>query len=70
MNTSEMSDTVENLQDQAQETTQEWKQKAMETARNCGQAADRYVRDNVWTTVAFAALGGCLLGFLLGRSRD
>ena len=49
---------------------QDFQKRAGDTARNVCQATDEYVHDNVWTSVAFAAVIGCVLGFLLGRSQD
>jgi len=73
MNTTDIKDTAEELQEQAQswkETAQEWQQRAKDTARNAAEVTDEYVRENVWSTVALAVLAGCALGFLLGRSRE
>lgn len=52
------------------EKLQDFQQRASETARNVAQATDEYVHDNAWTSVALAAVVGCVLGFLLGRTRD
>ena len=50
---------------------QDWQKRATETARNVGQATDHYVRDNTWTTIAMAAVLGCVLGYLLAsRGED
>jgi ElaB/YqjD/DUF883 family membrane-anchored ribosome-binding protein len=50
---------------------QDWQKKATETARNVSQQTDEYVRENTWTSIACAALLGCVVGFLLaGRSED
>lgn len=54
MNTREMTDKL-----------QDWQKQASETARNVTQATDQYVRENTWTTLAVAALVGCVLGYLL-----
>lgn len=59
MNTNDVTERLQNFQ-----------QKATESARNAAQATDEYVHDNVWTSVAVAALVGCVLGFFLGRGRD
>lgn len=76
MNTSDMADTARDLQERAQDQAERWQEKAREsalrareTARNATEVTDRYVHEHVWTTVTFAALGGCLLGFLMGRMR-
>jgi len=49
---------------------QDWQKQIGETARNVGSAADDYVRENTWTTIAFAAVLGCAIGYLLGARRD
>lgn len=49
---------------------QDWQKRASETARNVGQTTDKYVRENTWTTLAVAALVGCVIGFLLAPERD
>jgi ElaB/YqjD/DUF883 family membrane-anchored ribosome-binding protein len=63
MNTREMTDKVS-------DKFQDWQQRATETARNVGRATDDYVHENTWTTVAIAAMFGCLVGFLLANRRD
>jgi len=52
------------------EKLQDLHQRATESARNMAQATHEYVHENAWTSVAIAALAGCLVGFFLGRSRD
>lgn len=52
------------------EKLQDFQQRATETARNVCEASDKYVHENAWTSVALAAVAGCLIGFFLGRSRD
>jgi len=53
------------------DTFQDWQQRATEKARDLGSATDQYVRDNTWTSIACAALLGCIVGYLLaGRSED
>ncbi len=58
MNTQEMTDKF-----------QQWQKRAGETARNVGDWTDSYVRENTWTTIAIAALLGCVVGYLLAGSR-
>lgn len=77
MNTSEMTDTVENLQDQAKhlrdratEEANRWKERAVDSAKHASEATDRFVHENVWTTITIAALAGCAVGFLLARGHD
>jgi ElaB/YqjD/DUF883 family membrane-anchored ribosome-binding protein len=52
------------------ERLQDIQQRATETCRNMANATDEYVHENAWTSVAIAALAGCLIGFFLGRGRD
>jgi ElaB/YqjD/DUF883 family membrane-anchored ribosome-binding protein len=49
---------------------QDWQKQATETVQNAGEAADRYVRENTWQTLAFAAVFGCIVGFLLANRGD
>jgi ElaB/YqjD/DUF883 family membrane-anchored ribosome-binding protein len=49
---------------------QDWQKKAGETARNVGRVTDDYVHENTWSSIAFAAVIGCVVGFLLGNRRD
>jgi ElaB/YqjD/DUF883 family membrane-anchored ribosome-binding protein len=49
---------------------QDWQKRATETARDWTQTTDQYVRENTWTSVACAALLGCIVGFLLANRRD
>ena len=49
---------------------QDFQKRATETAQNVCQATDEYVHENAWTSVAFAAVAGCVVGFFLGRGRD
>jgi len=59
MKTSDVTDKIQDFQD-----------RATETARNAAKATHEYVHENAWTSVAFAAVVGCVIGFLMGRSRD
>ena len=59
MNTKELGDRFQTLQ-----------QKARETAKNWGETTDTYVRENAWSTLALAAVLGCLVGYILTSSRD
>lgn len=58
-----------NTQD-ATNRLQDWQKKAAETARNVGKVTDDYVHENTWSSIALAAVVGCVVGFLLGRDRD
>jgi len=67
MNTRDISDKVREFSGKAQD----WQKKATETARNVSETTDQYVRENTWTSIAAAAVLGCVVGFLLaGRSDD
>lgn len=59
MKTSDLKDRIQDFQD-----------RATEGARNAMQTTHEYVHENAWTSVACAAVLGCLIGFILGRSRD
>jgi len=52
------------------EKVQDWQKRAGETAKNLGEVTDNYVRENTWTSLAFAAVLGCVVGYLLGTRRD
>jgi hypothetical protein len=52
------------------ERLQDFQQKARESARNAAVATHEYVHENAWTSVAIAAVVGCVIGFFMGRSRD
>lgn len=56
MNTSDITDRIQDLQ-----------KRATKAAKNVGQVTDDYVRDNTWTSIACAAMLGCVVGFLLAR---
>ncbi len=62
MNETEMSEVTNKFQD--------WQQRATQKARDMGQMTDQYVRENTWTTVAIAAVVGCVIGFLLANRND
>jgi len=49
------------------EKLQDRQKRATETARNVGEATDDYVRENTWTTIALAAVVGCIFGYFLAR---
>ena len=52
------------------ERIQDLREQAAEKARSAYKATDEYVHENAWTSVALAAVAGCVIGFFLGRSRD
>ncbi len=49
---------------------QDWQKRMTETAKSVGSNTDQYVRENTWTSIAFAAVIGCVIGFLLANRRD
>jgi ElaB/YqjD/DUF883 family membrane-anchored ribosome-binding protein len=67
MNAREMTGKLQEMTDKLQD----WQKRAGERARDFSRATDGYVRENTWTTVAIAAVIGCLLGYLLSsRGED
>jgi ElaB/YqjD/DUF883 family membrane-anchored ribosome-binding protein len=52
---------------QAQTRLTEVEEEAMRRAREIAEAADEYVHENPWQSVAVAAGVGLVLGLLLGR---
>ena len=44
-----------------------WAQKAQGKARDAGAAADLYVHEYAWTTVALVGIAAGVIGYLLGR---
>jgi hypothetical protein len=63
MKTNEMTDEIQN-------GLGEFRQRITEKARDLSTATDRYVHENAWQSVAFAAVIGCVIGFLMGRRGD
>ena len=59
MKTREIADKLQDLQ-----------KRATETSRNVAEVTDRYVHENTWTTIACAALFGCIIGYILAPRRD
>jgi len=49
---------------------QDWQRRATERARDMGEVTDQYVRENTWTTIAIAAVLGCVIGYLIAHQRD
>jgi ElaB/YqjD/DUF883 family membrane-anchored ribosome-binding protein len=49
---------------------QEWQRRATERAKDMGQVTDEYVRENTWTTIAIAALLGCVVGYMIANQGD
>jgi ElaB/YqjD/DUF883 family membrane-anchored ribosome-binding protein len=59
----------ENYPTETTERFREVRDQISEKARNASQVTDRFVHENAWTTVAVAAVVGCLIGYFL-RPRD
>lgn len=59
MRTKELSDRFQDLQ-----------KKAGETAKDLGRTTDTYVRENTWSSLALAAILGCVVGYILASGRD
>ena len=62
---------MENEIDPAETTHRfrELQQQLGEKARKASRVTDEFVHENTWTTVAVAAVIGCLIGYFL-RPRD
>ncbi|HWQ90316.1 MAG TPA: hypothetical protein VN673_01500 [Clostridia bacterium] len=63
---------AEQTRQKAQEglhTAQEWTEKAKGTTRNVRAAADLYLHEYAWTSVALIAATAGILGYLLGARR-
>ena len=74
MSADKMKEQIEDLQDEAQETAQtfkeramEWKQTATDGVVSFAKTTDTYVHENPWRAVGIAAGVGLLLGLLIGR---
>ena len=66
MKARDVSETVQDWQARMGETAK----KVSDTARNVGHATDEYVHENVWSSIAMAAVVGCVVGYLLGNRGD
>jgi len=49
---------------------QDYQKCASQKAKDLGKVTDTYVRENTWSTLAMAALLGCVLGYFLTTRRD
>jgi ElaB/YqjD/DUF883 family membrane-anchored ribosome-binding protein len=73
MDANQITEKTKNWESAAQDVTEQarhWTERARNAARQAGSAADQYVHENTWTTVALLAVAAVAIGFLLGRSRD
>ncbi len=66
----QLEDQTQQVKEQVREASENWRRRATEAVRNASVATDQYVHDYAWTSVAMAAVLGCVVGFFLGRSRD
>ena len=66
MNATEMASKAQDLKEQAQE----WQETAKDRVRRATNAANEYVQSNAWTSIAVAAVVGCVIGFFLAKSSD
>jgi ElaB/YqjD/DUF883 family membrane-anchored ribosome-binding protein len=64
-----MNKTAEEWTGKAKGVAQEWAGKATEKARDAGAAADLYVREYAWTSVALAAVIGVVIGYCMRATR-
>ena len=67
--TIELRKDLEELEDRVRGATARWRHRALDTTRNAAKTADQYVHQNTWTTIAMAAVLGCVIGAVLSRSR-
>ena len=58
---------VQQITGQAEQAAKELSEKAKATARDAGAAADLYVHEYAWTSVAAVAVLAWAMGYLLGR---
>ena len=77
MNTNELKEQAEQATDRAKETAENIREKAQSIAATAkqkvykaGTAADFYVREYAWTTMALVALTAGLVGYALGRRQS
>ena len=47
-----------------------WSQGTSTLSGNVTDTTDQYIRDNTWTSIACAALVGCIIGYLLAGRGD
>ena len=72
MKTCEITEKAKEFGNKARELggkVQDWQKQATQSVREAGEKTDTYVRENTWTSVAAAALVGCVVGFLIAGSR-
>jgi ElaB/YqjD/DUF883 family membrane-anchored ribosome-binding protein len=74
MNTDQLKEKAEDLQDTAtkagrniKDKATQWQQTARESATNAAKATDGYVRDNPWGAIGLVAVFAFAFGMLVGR---
>lgn len=70
MNTDQMTEEVATQTQELKEKAGEWKNNIQGAARDAGAAADLYLHEYAWTTVAVVGVAAGLVGFLIGRSQS
>lgn len=77
MNTDQLKEKTDDLQDTAREAgrkikdkASQWQQTAKDNATTVARAADDYVRDNPWGAIGLVAVFALALGILIGGRRD
>ena len=60
---------IENYPTEASHRFREVQDQLQDKARQVSRVTDQFVHENTWTTVAVAAVLGCLIGYFL-RPRD
>jgi ElaB/YqjD/DUF883 family membrane-anchored ribosome-binding protein len=77
MNTDQLKEKTEDLQETAVKASRkvkdkayQWQQTAKENATNVARVTDDYVRDNPWGAIGIAAVFALALGILIGGRRD
>ncbi len=68
--TNQMREQAGQMAEQFKQTAQDWSEKAKGTARDAGAAADLYLHEYAWTTVAVVGVAALLVGYLLGRNQS
>jgi ElaB/YqjD/DUF883 family membrane-anchored ribosome-binding protein len=66
----ELQDTARNKVQDLKETAMDWTGKAKNKARDVGAAADLYLHQYAWTTLAVVGVSALIAGLLLGRKKS
>ena len=77
MNTNDINERTEDIQDQVEEAAgnlkqraQQWQQTAKEKALKLSRTTDAYVHENPWNVIGMVAVFAFTIGFLCGNRRD